>query len=219
MRRMLSGLAGLALATVASSTLEAQTCLGLNSPTNVQVSAAVPDGAKEFGARVHIGKPTGVFFGIGAHYTSFDDVGTVDGGSFKGVTGTIGSQMGGGDKKVSFCPIGQVGYGSGGNDTSELSASAGLSFGIPVAAGGDFTIIPTASLSAVYSRLKFGGQGTGGGTTFTDGFGLLTAGVGFMISPRFVLRPEVSRPIIGTGGADNDFTFGITASIGVGKGN
>jgi hypothetical protein len=218
MRRTLSGFAVLALSAVAVSALEAQTCLGLNSPTNVQVNVAIPDGAKEFGARAHFGKSTGVFFGIGAHYTSFDDVGTVDGGSFKGVTGTIGTQMGGGDKKPAFCPIGTVGYGSGDTDTSELLATAGLSVGIPVAAGGDFTIIPTASLSAVYSRFKVGGQGTGSGT-FTDGFGLFTAGIGFMISPRFVLRPEVSRPVIGTGGADNDFTFGITASIGVGKGN
>jgi hypothetical protein len=217
MRRTLSGFAVLALSAVGVSALEAQTCLGLNSPTNLQLSAAFPEGAKEFGANVHFGKSTGMFFGIGGHYTSFDDVGTVDGGSFKGVTGTIGGQMGGGDKKPSFCPIGQLGYGSGDGDTSEILARAGLSVGIPVAAGGSFTIIPTAALFAQYSRFKVGGTGTGTGT-FKDGVGIISAGIGLMISPRFVIRPEVSRPIIGTGGADNDFSFGVTASIGFGSG-
>jgi hypothetical protein len=218
MRRMLSGVAVLMVGAAIGSTLEAQTCQGLNPPTNIQVSAFVPDGAKEFGAKAHFGKATGVFFGIGGHYTSFDDVGTVDGGSFKGVTGTIGAQMGGGDKKPSFCPIATVGYGTGDGDTSEIVGTAGLSVGIPVAAGGDFTLIPTAALTAVYSRFKVGGTGPGTGT-FKDGTGVISAGVGFMISPRFVLKPEVSRAIIGLpDGFDADFVFGITASLGIGKG-
>ena len=204
----------LALSAVGVPALEAQTCLGLNSPTNLQLSADFPEGAKEFGANVHFGKATGMFFGLGGHYTDFND----SDANFKGVTGTIGGQMGGGDKKPSFCPIGKVGYSSGSGDTSEISAAAGLSVGIPVAAGSSFTVIPTAALFAEYSRFKVGGTGTGTGT-FKDGVGVISAGVGLMFSPRFVLRPEVSRPIIGTGGADNDFTFGVTASIGFGKGN
>lgn len=214
MRRMLSGLAVLALGTVAGS-LEAQTCIGLNSPSNLQLSAATGNHAKEFGANVHFGKSTGVFFGLGGHYTSFDDVGTIDGGSMKGVTGTIGAQMGGADKKASFCPIGQVGYGSGDNDTSELNFVGGLAVGIPVAASSDFQIIPTAAIYAVYNRFKIGGQGTGSGTA-TDAYGVLAGGVGFMISPRFVLKPEIRYPIFLEG---SDPTFGIVASIGFGKGS
>jgi hypothetical protein len=211
MRRMLSGLAVLALGTVASNTLEAQACLGLNSPTNLQLSAAAGNNAKEFGANLHFGKATGVFFGVGGHYTSFDDVGTIDGGSAKGVTGTIGAQMGaGGEKKPAFCPIAQVGYTSFDGDASSVSAAGGLSAGIPVAASSDFTIIPTASLVLVYERFSVSGNSN------SDGYGILSGGAGFMISPRFVLKPFVDIPI---GLEGSDPVFGVVASIGFGKGS
>lgn len=211
MRRMLSGLAVLALGTVASTTLEAQACLGLNSPTNLQLSAAAGNHAKEFGANLHFGKATGVFFGVGGHYTSFDD----DAGNAKGVTGTIGAQMGGGaEKKAAFCPIAQVGFSSGpeilGDDVSNITVAGGLSAGIPVAASSDFTIIPTASIMVVYDRAKFAGDSN------SDGYGILSGGAGFVISPRFVLKPFVNVPI---GREGSDPVFGIVASIGFGKGS
>lgn len=214
MRRMLSGLAALALGAVASSNLAAQTCLGLNSPTNLQLSAAVGNHAKEFGADVNFGKSTGAFFGVGGHYTSFDD----DAGNSKGAHGTIGLQLGAGsEKKLAVCPIAQVGFSSGPTlgtvKLSDIEVAGGLSVGIPVAAGSNFTIIPTASLFAIYDRAK---AKTGSvSATSTDGFGVLSGGVGLMFSPRFVLQPSVSIPI---GLEGSDPTFGIIASIGFGKG-
>lgn len=211
MRRMLSGLAVLALGTVASTTLEAQTCLGLNSPTNLQLSAATGNSSKDFGANLHFGKATGVFFGVGGHYTSFDDVGTIDGGSAKGVTGTIGAQMGASaEKKTAFCPIAQLGYTSFDGDASSVIAAGGLSAGIPVAASSDFTIIPTASIMLVYDRFSVNGDSD------SDGYGVLSGGVGFMISPRFVLKPFIDL-YLGLEGSDP--RFGLVASIGFGKGS
>ncbi len=214
MRRMLSGVAVLMLGTAMGSTLDAQACLGLNSPTNLQLSAETGNSAKQFGLDLHFGKSTGVFFGVGGHYIDFDDTDA----NAKGATGTLGFQLGGGgEKKVAFCPIAQVGFSTGPDlgivEISNIAAAGGLSVGIPVAASADFTIIPTASIMVVYNRAKVE-TGTLSDTS-TDGYGILSGGAGFLISPRFVLKPFVNIPI----GLDNaDPTFGIVASIGFGKG-
>ena len=215
MRRMLSAVAALMLGTAVGSTLDAQACLGLNSPTNIQLSAEAGNSAKQFGLDLHFGKSTGVFFGVGGHYTDFDDTDA----NAKGATGTLGFQLGGGgEKKAAFCPIAQVGFSSGPDfgtvEISNIAAAGGLSVGIPVAAGDDFTIIPTASIMVVYNRAKVE-TGTLSDTS-TDGYGILSGGAGFMISPRFVLKPFVNIPI----GLDNaDPTFGIVVSFGLGKGS
>ena len=215
MRRMLSGVAALMLGTAVGSTLDAQACLGLNSPTNLQLSAEAGNSAKQFGLDLHFGKSTGVFFGVGGHYTDFDDTDA----NAKGATGTLGFQLGGGgEKKAAFCPIAQVGFSSGPDfgtiETSNIAAAGGLSVGIPLAAGSDFTLIPTGSLSFVYDRIKVKSGGVS--ATDSDGYGILSGGVGFLVSPRFVLKPFVNVPI-GLDGADP--TFGIVVSFGLGKGS
>lgn len=217
MRRMLSGVAVLMLGTAVGSTLDAQACMGLNSPTNLQFGAEVGNDAKAFGVNVNFGKATGVFFGVGGTYTSLDH----DLGNIKGVAGTIGWSVGAGsEKKLAVCPNASLGYSSGPNDIlgtgidlSTISATGGLSVGLPVAAGSDFTLIPTASFDLVYASVK--AKNATSSETESDAFGLLSGGVGFLISPRFLIKPFISIPVA----LDNsDPSFGIILSIGLGKG-
>jgi len=215
---MLSGLAVLALGTVASTTVEAQACQGLNSPTNLQLSAGAGSGFKEFGAGLAFGKSTGVFAGVGGHYTKFNH----DAGHSIGADGTLGYQVSAGSgNKLAVCPVATLGFSSGPNFGDEkftdIDASGGLSIGIPVkSSGSKMSFIPTASLALIYDRTKvtFSGTGTGQSGTSTDGLGLLSGGVGILFSPSFALRPMFHIPFATPG---SKASFDLTASIGFGK--
>lgn len=207
MRRMLSGLAGLALGTIASTSVQAQACQGLNSPSNFQLSAGITSGAKEFGAAVMFGKSTGVFAGVGGEYTKFNGEGA---GNSKGGIGTVGYQVGVGEaKKLALCPVVTLGIFSG----SVFEGTGGLSIGIPVSSSGSkMKFIPTAAVALVYDHFKSTGTCTGCGSNSTTS-GKFSGGVGFIFSPSFALRPMVS---IGTETGSSAF-FSVTASIGFGK--
>lgn len=214
MRRMLSGLAVLALGTLAGTSVQAQACQGLNSPSNLQLSGGIASGVKEFGAGVAFGKSTGVFVGVGGHYDKFSG----DGHDI-GADGTIGYQIAAGsNKKLAVCPVGQVGFFSGPNDdqvkNSGIDASGGLSIGIPVSSkGSKMSFIPTASVSFQWEHDKFTDKATDLSESGSTSEAVLAGGVGFVFSPTFALRPLVS---IGTRSGSSAL-FSVTASIGFGK--
>lgn len=209
MRRMLSGLAVLTLGTIAGTSVQAQVCQGLGSPSNLQLSAGIESGAKEVGAAVMFGKSTGVFAGVGGEYTKFNGDGA---GNSKGVKGTVGYQVGVGEaKKLALCPVATLGFFSGSN----VQGTGGVSIGIPVSSSGSkMKFVPTASVALVYNHYKGTSDtectGCGGGSTTS---GEISGGVGFLFSPSFALRPLVS---IGTRSGSTAL-FSLTASIGFGK--
>jgi hypothetical protein len=217
MRRMLSGLAVLALGSLAGTSVQAQACQGLNSPSNLQLSGGITSGAKEFDAGVALGKSTGVFVGVSGNYFKFND--DHGGGHSIGGTGTLGYQVSAGsNKKLALCPVAQVGFSSGPNDDdvseSNILASGGLSIGIPVSSSGSkMSFIPTASLSFEWDHIKVTDKATDESASNSETEAVIAAGVGFVFSPTFALRPLVS---IGTHSGSNA-VFSITASIGFGK--
>lgn len=147
--------------------------------------------------------------------TSYDDFD----GSTLSIGGFVGYQLSlGTPGKAQLCPTASASLGFGPNDIEGLgvdastrSASFGAAFGFRASQSPQFTLIPTADFSLVYSSIKL----TDGVDSIedSDSFGLLSLGVGLILGRQFSAHPYVAIPF-GLEGADP--SFGVTFALAVG---
>lgn len=205
--------AGLALPMVS----EAQTCLGLApfSSGGVQIGASGDFGndSKAFSGNLTFGSAKGAFAGVSVGTISYDGI--------DGNTTAVGASVGwqaplGTDSRIQVCPGFGAARGFGpdniegsGADLSTWAAFAGMQLGVSTGTNPQLRIVPTAGAALVLSTLELDGD-MGGGPDEMDTYGLLTLGLGFVLSSRVSVRPAVDVPV---GLEDADPTFSILVAI------
>ncbi|MES3033157.1 MAG: hypothetical protein V4813_04080 [Gemmatimonadota bacterium] len=206
---------------LSTTVLKGQACLGLASletrPMNLTVGAEFTDGQNGGDARFGFGTAK-AFGGISARIAKTDGVsGTTKGA---GVDGGLSYRVGA-TKRVMVCPVASAEYlkspdiddGDGGTvEVSGTGATAGLAIGGAVSTSSSVSFIPFAALQAAYARVSV----SNGGTSFSDSdtYGLLSGGLGIVLTPTVLVRPFIQIPL-GLDGADP--SYGVGVSFGFGK--
>ncbi len=219
MVRVLSTVGALALIAASAG---AQICEGTASFRSGHVRiGAIATGNRDsvaYGARIAVGGPFGSFFAVGASALHQKDV-TSTGVAESGEAGVaIGLPW---RHSVQLCPEVGAEYrrgptldlgGLGRISTSAHAYRFGASVGAAAfhASNVDFVPFAGAAYAIARSRLQFPTFAR----TADDGYGILDAGVGFVIGRVVTLRPSIEIPI-GLPGVDAD--FGVALSISLGK--
>lgn len=207
--RLLVALGALALLPLSSAA--AQSCIGLPSlavrPTNLLVDAQFGDGYNAYGARFGFGSAI-AFGGVSGQLQDHDNTD----GTGKAVGIDAGLSLLVGDRQtVALCPVGSLSYQSNPNDSNQTAGTAGVAIGGTLGTDAGISLIPFASISAVYSRLNGDSPGV---RDQTDTFGLLGGGLGLAFNNNIVVRPTVSVPF----GIDNrDPVYGIGVAFTFGR--
>lgn len=204
---------------VPASVVQAQACLGMTSmatmPMNLLVGAEFFDGGKEFQGRFGFGSSI-MFGGVSGGITDIDDV--------DGTLKTIGIDGGlsyatGASRNIMVCPIANLEYTMFpdqeilGEDfgASITSGGAGIALGASVRSGATMTLIPFASVQAVYARLDFDFPGEDESDSET--YGLLSGGLSFAFSDAVLIRPIINIPF-GLDESEPSYGIGLVFSFG-----
>ena len=193
----------------------AQACLGLTSlathPTNLTASVEFTDGAKSFSARFGFGSSI-AFGGLSGQIIDYDDFDGTSKGI--GVDGGL-SFLSGAQRNVTFCPVASLSYTShpdlGIADFSSTDGSAGLALGATLNAGATMKVIPFGVLQGVYSRFSYDSDVASGSDS--DTYGILSAGLSFVLTDAFLVRPIANFPL-GLEGADPTYGVGVSFAFG-----
>ena len=122
-----------------------------------------------------------------------------------------------------LCPSASIAHSYGPNDVDyygdgsvildldETDAAFGLGVGVIVSRPGKTQVIPTWSIAFVNAKLTQNNTLARTTTSDTDGFGLMTVGVGFVFSGGFSLVPTVAVPLGLSGGV---VTWSVFMSVG-----
>jgi hypothetical protein len=202
---------------LASSTLQAQSCLGYPSfsANHLQMNAGASFSSdfEQFGANFVSGSNT-IFAGLGVG-------GTRNTGSNSSLEarGLLGSQVPVGQSaRWQICPVLNASYGTGpddlalpGNDVTTAGAGFGLALGGELSRSETLAIVPSFQLGFQYERINIEGLG---GETLTDTYGTVGVGVGFVFSNQLSLRPSVTIP---TREGSNEPIFGISVALNYGR--
>jgi hypothetical protein len=206
------------LLTLPVSSAQGQACIGLASlatrPMNLLVSAEFTDGAKAFTGRFGFGSSI-AFGGIRGSIVDYDDI--------DGTAKVIGADGGlsfitGAQRNISFCPIVGLSYTNYpdieilGNSygSSSTDGEAGIALGATLDAG-TMSLIPFGSLRGVYSRFDVDVPNS---DSESDTYGILSAGLSFVLSDAFLIRPIINIPL---GLEGSDPSYGVGVSIGFGS--
>lgn len=198
-----------------ASGVSAQACLGLPSFTIASVhingSGEFADSANAFAVGVGAGRHNGLFANLGAGQVLYTGLNHATFGFLEfGVQLPVG--------RMQLCPIAGGQFAAGPDDdgagikVTTRAATAGLAFGLPL---GDrtFKVIPNAAVKYEYVSQKFDEVDIGSSSeTLTSG--VVDLGVGFTFHDRFSIQPLAHIPF---GGLTNNVTYGIFASVSVGR--
>lgn len=207
-----------ALATLAITGAEAQTCEGRpgRGAGNVVLGAGFTSGddASQFSVGIS-GLGTSAYGGASIGSISYDNVS----GSTTTVGGDLGYQLAAGTTgRAQLCPWFGVEFGFGPNDIegtgvdlSIRSFSAGLSWGFRAVESADFAMIPSLSAGVASASVKLS-DGVDE-LTESDTFGQIGLGIGFVFAKQFSIKPSITIPV-GLEGADA--RLGVSASLAVG---
>lgn len=215
-RRLTPVCLALALAFTAQP-LRAQVCAGFaglrTTPIQFAAGAAFNTDASSFGGSVTAGKELFGGASIGTtHYDAFN-ASSVDVGVGGGYEFPIESSQ-----RLFVCPSAGIQASFGPNDilgTGVDRDAKGFSFGFDV--GGialrtpRFQLIPTAGLGVVYRHDTF--EDATGSTSGSDAYGVFDAGLGFIMSQVFTIRPALLIPFALD---ESNVTFGLSFAINVG---
>jgi hypothetical protein len=190
-------------------------------------------GAKKYGADYGGGLSNGLFASAALMRTAYaDDIfGTGSSSSAVSLAATIGFPVWqSSDKAFAFCPTagGERQWGPNGTfsflgtstkvkismNTIVLGGSAGRT----IAARDNLNVIPfgAATYQSGATTGDLSGSVTDHTTTTTD-YGLLEAGIGFVIKRTFTIRPSVERPFGLGSGAKPSNAYSLTASWNFGR--
>jgi hypothetical protein len=197
------------------SGVSAQACLGLSSFTVASVhingSGEFADSANAYAVGVGAGKHNGLFANLGAGQVLYTGLNHATFGFLEfGVQLPVG--------RMQLCPIagGQFAVGpdddAAGIKVTSRAATAGLALGLPI---GDhtFKLIPNAAVKYEYLSQKLDEVDIGSSSE-TLNSGVVDLGVGFGFRDRFSIQPLAHIPF---GGQNNKITYGIFASVSVGR--
>lgn len=118
-------------------------------------------------------------------------------------------------QRIYLCPSALVSFGTGPDigdlDVSTFRIGAGLRAGVAVRDTDGLTVVPTFGIDVLRERLAF--ESGGVEQDESDGIGIASLGVGFIINRRFAIIPELAAPF---SAADSEVIFSVRISYGFG---
>lgn len=119
-------------------------------------------------------------------------------------------------QRIDVCPSGFVGFGTGPDvgdvDVSTFRAGAGLRAGVAVRDTDVLTVVPTFGIDVFRERLAF--ESGGIEQDRSDGVGVASLGVGFIVKRRLAMIPELAVPF---SAADSEVTVTIRVTYAFGQ--
>jgi hypothetical protein len=211
-----TSLLALLLWIVSAAPAEAQLCRGGPSfaamPYQVSAIAEVGDETRGVGGDFFVGGRY-LFGGAGFAVRDVEDTGS---------TGTeIASRVGldlpvSRVQRIHLCPSGFVSFGTGPDigdiDVSTFRVGAGLRAGVAVRDTDGLTVVPTFGIDVFRERLAL--ESGGVEQDRSDGVGVASLGVGFIVNRRLALIPELAVPF---SAADSEVTFSVRVSFAFGQ--
>ena len=215
MKRYLLAAIG-ALLIVPASAAQAQVCIGMGSmaaaPMNLRLGVEFGDNFKTYGARFGFG--SSIMFG-GVSGSIVDADGSSETAKAIGIDGGL-SYVVGTARNVVVCPIAELSYTMlpdvGLDDGRSITTGgAGLAVGASMRAGATMTLIPFASLQALYSRFDYDLPVT---SEDSETYGMLSGGLSFALTEAVLIRPVINIPL----GLDNaDPSYGVAIAFSIGR--
>jgi hypothetical protein len=196
MRTALIAAAVVSATTLASEPAEAQLCAGAPSfrtaPYQAGVDTVFTSGIQGFGGHFAAGGET-LFGGGGAGFVNYSylDSSAVEVSGFAGADLAASSA-----ERVFVCPLAQVSFGVGPDirsvDVSTFTVEAGGAVGVIALRTDALAIIPTFIVTGAYNRVSF--EAGGNDVSESDGAGVASVGVGFLLNQNVSITPSVGVP-------------------------
>ena len=201
--------------TLVASPAYAQLCRGGPSfgvnPYQVAATAAFTDGAQAFGGEFGVGGEY-LFAAAGFASRHVDDLDS----TATDVSARVGVELPvNRTRRIFFCPSGFLSFGNGpdvgATDVSTFRVGVGGRVGVGVHDTRRLMVIPTFGIGLLRERVAF--ELGGVEEDDSDGVGIASLGVGFVIHRRFAIIPELGVPF---SAADSDVTVSVRVAFGFG---
>ena len=210
----------LSLLSITAGTASGQTCAGTApfsaGPVRLAAISQFDKDAKMFGGGVALGATNGLFGGLYAGRTSFDDTDetATNYGGHLGFAVPVDQA-----RKVELCPVATLDrvsatFASGFGDLELTGTRYGFGFGVGAIASSSptFDFLPFMSLAFNHATSEVSLAGTS--EKSNEDLGILTLGAGLVLNKLVTIQPNVAIPF---GIADDDPVYGVTIAINVGK--